>query len=237
MTERYVCNDAAFISSFEGFRAIPQLLRLLAHGEPIDLRELADTGGQPGADLERILRGQPGTEWDGDGRLVGFGLTPRPTDYRFLVGGKTLYTWCASDTLFFTVILDEDTVAESTCPATGVPIRLEITPGGVRSVSPPEAVVSQRHRQDLVGNLRFDVCDHGHFFASAAAAGSWVAEHPDGQVLTIAEAFEECRASCAELGWLTSDGRAGEPGDRACAAVARPAPAVVTGPQEPGGCI
>jgi alkylmercury lyase len=202
VTERYVCNDAAFISSFDGFRAIPQLLRLLAQGGPVDLRGLADVGGQPDTGLERVLRAQPGTEWDSDGHLVGFGLTPRPTDYRFLVGGKTLYTWCASDTLFFTVILGEDTVAESTCPATGAPIRLEITPDGVRSVSPPDAVVSQRHREDLVGNLRFDVCNDGHFFASAAAASAWAAEHPDGQVLTIAEAFEECRASCEELGWL-----------------------------------
>lgn len=202
MTRPYACNDAAFISSFEGFGAIPQLLRLLARGGPVDLGELADVGGQSGADLERVLRAQPGTEWDDEGRLAGFGLTPRPTDHRFLVGGKTLYTWCASDTLFFTVILGEDTIAESTCPATGAPIRLQITPSGVRSVWPPDAVVSQRHRGDLVGNLRSDVCDHGHFFASAAAAGAWAAEHPDGQVLTIAEAFQECRAACEELGWL-----------------------------------
>jgi alkylmercury lyase len=206
VTEPYVCNDAAFISSFDGFMAIPQILRLLARGEPVNLREVADVAGQSGADLERALRAQPGTEWDDAGRMVGFGLTPRPTDYRFLVGGKTLYTWCASDALFFTVILGEDTVAESTCPATGVPIRLEITPGGVRSVSPPDAVVSQRRPGETVGNLRSDVCDHGHFFASAAAASAWAAEHPDGQVLNIAKAFEECRISCEELGWVTPAG-------------------------------
>ncbi|MBO0730335.1 MAG: hypothetical protein J2P57_13830, partial [Acidimicrobiaceae bacterium] len=138
MNKPHCCNDAVFISSFDSWRALPQLLRALAAGEPVDLSELSDAGGQAGADLEGALRAQPGTEWDSEGRLVGFGLTPQPTDYRFLVGGKTLYTWCASDTLFFTIILGENTVAESICPATGVPIRLEITPGGVTSVTPPE---------------------------------------------------------------------------------------------------
>jgi alkylmercury lyase len=45
-----------------------------------------------------VVRAQQGTEWDDAGRLVGFGLTAQPTNYRFL-GGKTLYTWCASDTI------------------------------------------------------------------------------------------------------------------------------------------
>ncbi len=202
MTEPHCCNDAVFISSFEGWRALPQLLRLLAKGEPIDLLELANIGGQSGSDLERALRAQPGTEWDDQGRLIGFGLTPKPTDYRFLIGGKTLYTWCASDTLFFTVILGEETVAESICPATGVPIRLEITPDGVASVTPPDTVVSQRHKSEYVGNLRSDVCDHGHFFASTSAAAGWLVEHPEGNVLSIGEAFAECRTACEELGWI-----------------------------------
>lgn len=202
MTETHCCNDATFLTSFEGWRMLPHVLRLLARGKPVALDELAERDGHSGADLERTLRAQPGAEWDGEGRLVGFGLTPQPTDYRFLVGGKTLYTWCASDTLFFTVILGEKTVAESTCPATGVPIRLEIAPDGVTSVTPAEAVVSQRHRDELMGNLREDICDHGHFFASAAAAAGWLAAHPEGQVRSVVDAFAECRDACEELGWL-----------------------------------
>jgi alkylmercury lyase len=65
-------------------------------------------------------------------------------------------------------------------------------------------VVSQRHRQDLIGSLRSDICDHGHFFASPDAAAGWLVAHPDGQVLSIRQAFTECRAACEELGWLSS---------------------------------
>ena len=202
MTEPHACSDAEFISSFESSQAIPPLLRLLARGRPVDLAELAGMSGRPAPDLERILRVQPGTEWDDEGRLVGFGLSLRPTAHRFLVGGRTLYTWCGTDTLFFTVILGTDAVVESTCPATGQPICLEITPGAVTSVSPAEVVVSQLHRGYPVANLRADVCDHGHFFVSEVAANAWVAAHPDGEILSVADAFERCRIACGELGWL-----------------------------------
>ena len=122
MTQPHACNDAAFLASVDGIDALPQLLRLLAGAEPVDLDELAALAGPAGAELARVVHAQPGAEWDDDGRLVGFGLTPRPTDYRFRVGGKTLYTWCASDTLFFTVILGEHTVAESR-PKRSCPLR------------------------------------------------------------------------------------------------------------------
>ena len=202
MNDTCPCNDADLISSVEGYQALPDLLQLLAEGRPIDLDEFLDVTGPAALHFAKTMRAQPATEWDDEGRLVGFGLTPRPTDYRFIVGGKCLYTWCASDTLFFTVLLGQKAQVESTCPTTGVPIRVEITPEEVTSVAPLEAVVSQRHRNDLVGNLRADICDHGHFFASAAAAAQWLAEHPDGRVLRIPDAFAECRRACAALGWL-----------------------------------
>jgi alkylmercury lyase len=200
MNEIHACSDAGFLSKVEGFDGLPGLIRLLAEGDPIDLAQLAAARGD--CDIERLVRAQPGTEWDPQGRLVGFGLTTQPTDHRFVVGGRTLYTWCSTDTLLFTIIIGGESVAESTCPATGVPIRLELTPDGVASATPTETVVSQRCDDELVANLRSDVCDHGHFFASAAAAADWLAAFPDGRVLPVAEAFARCRASCEELGWL-----------------------------------
>lgn len=208
MNEIHACSDAGFLSKVDGFDGIPDLIRLLAEGDPIDLAELADTPGHSAGDIERLVRAQPGTEWDDQSRLVGFGLTTQPTDHRFVVGGRTLYTWCSTDTLLFTVIIGSESVAESTCPATGARIRLELAPEGAASVTPAETVVSQRYNDELVANLRSDVCDHGHFFASAAAAADWLAAFPDGRVLSVADAFERCRASCEELGW-TPSGNAG----------------------------
>lgn len=204
MTDGNPCNDAEFLSSVSGVEALPQLLRLLLRGQPVDLAELVDIAGDSGTELATVVRAQPGSEWDGEGRLVGFGLTPTPTDYKFLVEGRTLYTWCASDTLLFTLILGSDSVVEATCPVTRQRLRLELTPRGITSVTPPETVVSQRHREDLVGNLRADICDHGHFFASPTAAADWLDAHPDGQVLSIVDAFSAAIAACEELGWLST---------------------------------
>jgi alkylmercury lyase len=135
-------------------------------------------------------------------------MTTRPTDHRFVVADRTLYTWCATDTLLFTAILGQPTTVESTCPATGEPIRIELTPHAVLFVTPADAVVSQRHNGELLGDVRAEVCDHGHFFSSPAAASGWTAEHPDGAVLAVRTAFGNARAACAELGWLGAPARA-----------------------------
>lgn len=202
MSEHTSCSDAAFISGVEGFDAFPHIVRLIARGEPVDIDELASWVQRPPAEVERSLRAQSGTEWDAEGHLVGFGLSLRPTEHRFTVAGRILYTWCATDTLLFTVILGAATVVESTCPTTRQPIRVDLTPDALTSVTPRDAVVSQRHAGELVGDLRAEICDHGHFYASAAAAGSWTVEHPEGEVLSVADAFDRCRATCEELGWL-----------------------------------
>src|SRR6185437_16147936 len=182
MNEHHACSDATFISSVEGSEAFPHLVRLLVKGAPVGIDELAAIAGRPEDEVDRLLRSQPGTDWDEQGRLVGFGLTLRPTRHRYIVGGHTLYTWCATDALLFTQIIGEPAVAESTCPASDLPVRLELRQDAVVSVEPAEAVVTQRHRGEVVADLRAEVCDHGHFFASQAAASDWAAEHPDGQV-------------------------------------------------------
>jgi alkylmercury lyase len=204
MTESHACSDANFISSVEGIEAFPHLVRLLARGTPIGMDELAALAGRPEDEVDRLLRSQPGTDWDKYGRLLGFGLTLRPTQHRYTVKGHTFYTWCATDTLLFSHLIDQPAVAVSTCPVTGQPIRLELRPDAIVSVAPAGAVVSQLHRGEPVADLRAEVRDHGHFFASPGAAASWATEHPEGQVLTVAEAFENCRHTCHELGWSTS---------------------------------
>lgn len=206
MSEHAGCSDAAFISSVEGFESFPHLVRLIARGRPVELTEIAGIAQRPDAEVEQALRAQPGTDWDDEGRLVGFGLTLVPTEHRYIVGGRTLYTWCATDTLLFTLILGVAAVAESTCPATGQPIRVELCPDAVISLEPRDAVISERHLGAEVADLRSEVCEEGHFYASRAAAQSWAGEHPEGEVLSVTDAFDRCRQACEELDWLNIEG-------------------------------
>jgi alkylmercury lyase len=202
MGDPHACSDAAFLSDLDGSQLIPHIVRALAQGEPVASEDIASSADVPQADVERLLRFQPGIEWSDDGRLVGFGLTQRPTEHRLTVTGKTLYTWCATDTLLFTVILGHSTLVESTGPATREPIRIELDPDAVLMVAPHDVVVSQPRPADPLGDLRTTVCQHGRFLSARAAAGAWLADHPDGQVLEVAGAFEQCREACEELGWI-----------------------------------
>lgn len=202
MSEHHACSDADLISKVEGYEAFPHFIRLLVQSGPVRMDNLASAADRPDHEVEGFFRSQDSSEWDKQGRLVGFGLSLRPTQHHYFVAGRDFYTWCATDTLLFTVILQRPAVAVSSCPATNQTIRLEMSGDGVTSVTPKATVVSQAYNAEPIADLRGEICDHGHFFASPAAASHWAAEHPQGQILSVAEAFEQCRAMCEELGWV-----------------------------------
>lgn len=178
-----------------------QLWRLLAdRGEPVTVEQVADAGGWPVGEVQAELARQPGMDWADDGRVAGFGLTLQPTPHSFTFDDRTVYGFCATDVVNFPAILGRAGVAESTCPATGRRIRVELTPSEVLNVDPPPAVVSKVHVTEAVGNVR-NLCDLGHFFSSPAAAADWSAAHPEGEVVPIAEEFEIGLRATAELGW------------------------------------
>ena len=170
-----------------GARFQETVLRLLAQGAPVPLAAIAAASGQAVTEIERAL-GAGGAEMDEEGRLVGLGLTIRETPHRFTVGERSLYTWCALDTLIYPAVLGRAHV-ESPCRATGTAIRVEVTAAGVERVDPAEAVVSiVRPRPGEP--IRTSFCDEVHFFRSADAAAPWLSRHPGAIVLPVVEAFE-----------------------------------------------
>jgi len=132
---------------------------------------------------------------------MGYVLTLRPTPHRFTASGRTLYGWCADDTLMFPVILGRPGVVESTCPKTGEPIHIELNPSRVE----PGAVVSAVRPRGKLIDVRASTCMKGHFYSSAAAA-EWMIEHPDGYVHPVEEAFRLDREIMTRLGWAANTG-------------------------------
>ncbi|GAA3573916.1 organomercurial lyase MerB [Amycolatopsis ultiminotia] len=165
------------------------LLRLLARGEPVTIAEVAAATGRPGEDVAQAVDRLGDTEYDDLGRIVGYGITLRPTPHRFTVDGTPLYTWCALDTLIFPAILDRSAQVESPCHTTGDPIRLTVEPDRVTDVEPETAVVSIVTPNDLA-SVRASFCNHVHFFTDTAAAQPWLSEHPGGSVLPVADAYQ-----------------------------------------------
>ncbi|TVS86195.1 organomercurial lyase MerB [Mycobacterium helveticum] len=165
------------------------LLRLLASGDPVDVTTLAAAAGRTIEQARAQLAKLPDTEYDDDGRIVGHGLTLRPTPHRFTLDGAQLYTWCALDTLIFPLILDREAHVESVSPASRQPIRLTADPRGVRDVEPAAAVVSLVNPDDMT-EIRSAFCNQVHFFTSDDDAQSWQETNPGGQVMPVADTFD-----------------------------------------------
>jgi alkylmercury lyase len=168
----------------------------LAAGEPVDVGRVADRAGAPADDVLHLLRGTP-AEFDRDGRLVGFGLTLRPTPHRVELDGRTLYTWCAPDALELPMLLGRPVRIESRCFATGKAVRVEVDPDGVRELEPEEAVASMVLRDVGMSDIRQQLCDEQHLFSSANAVAGWHAERPEAIVVPVRSGFALTRLLAA----------------------------------------
>lgn len=182
------------------FQVVPQVVRLLAEGRPVSLDRLATVSSLPVHDVEAAMRQQPGTDWDDQGRLLGFGLTLQPTPHSFTFDRRTVFGWCATDTLMFPVMLCKSGIIASPCPATGKQIKVEVMPERVQRVDPSSAVVSLV-RPDKVDDIRGEVCALGNFFASSEAAAEWLAAHPEGMIHSVEEDFKLHREVMEKIGW------------------------------------
>src|SRR2546428_80182 len=91
----------------------PTLLRLIARGEPVSPADIASETGLSIDEVTTRLVSFPDAELDEEGKLVGMGLTLRPTQHRFKIDGRDLYTWCALDTLMYPSLLGVTAQVES----------------------------------------------------------------------------------------------------------------------------
>jgi alkylmercury lyase len=201
MSTDYLERTATLIRNVKAQELLPHAVRLLSEGEPVVLERLATVIGWPLEDVETALAEQTSAERDQQGRLVGLSLTLRPTPHRFTVDARTVFAWCASDTLMFPVILGRPAIVESTCPQTARPVRIELTPDAVQRLDPPEAVMSAVRPTGTLADVRAATCSHGHFFSSAAATTEWARRHPDGYIHPVEDAFRLDRQVITRLGW------------------------------------
>lgn len=175
--------------SLEQRRLFVPSLQQLATGQPVEPQRLAALAGMP-VDQTLALLQQMAGEWDPSGtRLVGLGLTSKPTRHRFQVHGHSLYTWCAVDAIFFPVLIGAPARIQSPCVATGDLIQIDLTPAGVEQVEPSSAVVSMVTPAVDVSEIRRAVCAAQNLFRSADAASRWQAEHPEALLLPVADMF------------------------------------------------
>ena len=168
------------------------ILQQVTRGKPVTPASLQASLQVSQDELEqRLARLSPDVEFDQAGNIVGLGATQVPTSHRLQIGGRLLYTWCAFDTLTYPVELHLSAQVTSRCPVTGSSIQLTVTPEQVLDLDPGEAQVSLvvDVADGCCSNVRQDVCNYGHFFASREAALLWQAAHREAVILSVEEAY------------------------------------------------
>jgi alkylmercury lyase len=168
------------------------LLALLARGDPVTDHQLADETKRPTGDVRAALARWPNVHRDGRGAVVAFaGLSLRATEHRLMVGGRVLFTWCAWDTLFMPALLEHPAEVRSTCPATKVPIQVQVGADGITFAEPAELSVSFPPLADVsTAAIVESFCCHVHFIAGRDTAQRWLSEHPGARVLALDDAYE-----------------------------------------------
>lgn len=173
------------------------MLRELARGEPVSIAQLAEALDSSVGAAEAFVRGSALTPFvqlaEGD-QIQGFmGLSVTRTPHQFTVNGRTLWTWCAYDSLFLPELLGNTARIESPDPETQQPNHLTVSPVRIEAVEPTGMVASMVRPQTWdvasVARIRQSVCSLTFFHASHTTGERWQAKHPETILLSLDEAF------------------------------------------------
>ena len=176
-----------------------EIYHQLAYGEPVRSAGLAEALGVPTSTVDELLN-HPNlkclTYTDPQGEIIGFGgLAVREMPHRLKVDSRTLYTWCAWDSLFIPGILGLEAEVESPAPGSTARVRLNVAPDRVKGVQPRSAVMSfllpsaQTFQADALKAMA-SFCHYIFFFPDRETAGAWTGRHPGTTVISVPDAFE-----------------------------------------------
>lgn len=172
----------------------------MSAGDPVAPTALAQALHWPAERVSDAIGQATGIERDGAGAIRGYALTLNETPYRFVTGDRTLYGWCAFDTLFFPPLLGCSAHVSSHCAQSGEPVSLRVTPDAIGDLQPAGAAISML-LPDEADDIRTGFCCRVRFFASIALGRKWAARHPEIEVMPVAEVFALAGASAD---WIRS---------------------------------
>lgn len=165
---------------------------LIAQGRPVSVDAVAKAVGTGISDVQQeLLLGRAGR--DGLGRVTElFGLTLSPTLHRVEVDQIALYSCCALVSHVVPKLLGRTVKVESVDPVGRKIVRLTITPNGVLSVEPSEAVgtLIVTDESGVKEDASSNFCSHVHHFVSTDSAMRFVDGNRKRYILGI-EDFHE----------------------------------------------
>ncbi len=122
------------------------------------------------------------------------GLSMNDHPHKFTVGGVEMAAWCAADTLFLPAMLGQTAPVESESPLSKETVRLTVSPEGVQTSQPADAVVTivvpKKTDMSSVASIWMTFCHHIFFFASRSEAEQWASGRDDIEILSLEEGYE-----------------------------------------------
>jgi alkylmercury lyase len=179
-----------------------KLYRLLAKGNPVSPGSLSNVLGLSEEVVQSILKEWYGVYFDERGDIIGFwGLALPEMIHRFILNGKTLYTWCAWDSLFIPDLIQKTAQVESPCPVSGKKVYLTVSPNHIEKMEPTGAVMSllTPEAAKVRENVIMHFCHYVRFFYSHDLGHEWISQNRGAFLLSINDAFS--------LGHIKNKGR------------------------------
>lgn len=179
-----------------------ELIRLTEGGaHPVEITRLATATNRPEAEVRRLVEradaGLPSLHAGHTDSEAWLDFTTRgPARFWYEIGDRRIpVAGCGPDIFWTAQNLDVPMRVVTTCAVTGSTVTVELTPDGVTSVSPADAVVTAVHIGNLAeaatltdrNRVDADVCTQQTFFANPEAAQHWLETHPGGRTFGVAE--------------------------------------------------
>lgn len=170
-----------------------QIYQLLAKGEPVSHARVASTLNYPLEKVDEIIDGWIGIYHDNDNNIIGYwGISVQEQPHLFEVNGKTLYTWCAWDSLFIPEIIKKIARVESLDPISKERIRFTVSSEGIKDLNPVGAVMSYVKPENtrIDENVIQGFCHYIFFFTSEKTGTEWVSRHDNAGLMSLDDAFQ-----------------------------------------------
>jgi len=181
-------NDMLSLLELDNWEFILKIHKELLKGVPLPKETYLNLINLPQEKADAIL--EKLGELDKQGNVVAFsGLSLSPTDHRFVVNGKTLYTWCVVDAILFTEWLDVASQILSQDPIDKTPVELQIEGDYLLWTKPYPLYISWVDTIDTC-NIRGSLCNHVSFFGSETTANQWLKNNLGGKIVTVEDFFE-----------------------------------------------
>jgi hypothetical protein len=175
---------------------------LLTSDGPVTVEQIAKATGAETAGIETALQlGR--AERNKEGWVTElFGITTTPTTHRIEIKGVVLYSCCALVAQMVPMLVNQPARIETIDPISRQPVRVDLTPGNLTSVDPPEAwgTFVQTEPAAVQRSVGEAFCSHIHNFTTRATAEQYVQQDKRRYILSM-ETFHDVARQLTVAVW------------------------------------